>query len=239
MKSPFVYLHIAAGLLALISGALALFARKGSPLHRRAGDVFVASMLVMASTGALMAIFIKPNPVNVMAGSMTCYLVGTAMLTVKRTVAQMRGLTVGLMLAALSLTAWAFVLAFMALASPTGTIGHVPPQPLFMFAIVGLIGGSLDARLLWAGAIEGAHRIARHLWRMGFALWIATMSFFLGQAKVFPDFLRQNIGLRAIPVLIVSLVVLYWLVRTLLGARRSRRNTRAGRIVPANAMENR
>jgi uncharacterized membrane protein len=224
-------IHITAGLLALISGFIALFATKGSPLHRQAGSVFVGAMLVMASTGALMAIFIKPNPVNVMAGSMTCYLVGTAMLAVKRTVAQMRGLTIVLMLSALALSAWAFSLAFLALASPTGTIGHVPPQPLFMFAVVGLIGGLLDARMLRAGRIEGAHRLARHLWRMGFALWIATTSFFIGQAKVFPDVLRHNIGLRAIPVLIVSLVVLYWLGRVLI------RRPRA--IASRNAMENR
>jgi len=225
-------IHIVAGLLALISGFIALFAAKGSPLHRKAGTVFVGAMLVMASTGALMAVFIKPNPVNVMAGSMTFYLVSTAMLTVKRTVVQIRGLTIALMLAALSLSAWAFSLAFLALASPTGTIGHVPPQPLFMFATAGLAGGLLDARMLWAGRIEGAHRLTRHLWRMGFALWIATTSFFIGQPKVFPDFLRQNIGLRAIPVLIVSLVILYWLARVLIKKR-----PRA--IARQNVMENR
>ena len=171
-------IHIVAGLLALLSGAIALFAAKGSPLHRKAGTVFVAAMLVMSSTGAMMAIFIKPNPVNVMAGSMTFYLVGTAWLTVKRRVDQMRGVTAGFMLAALSLSTWAFSLAFQALASPDGTVGHVPPQPLFMFAVAGLAGGLLDARMLWAGHIEGAHRLARHLWRMGFAMWIATTSFF-------------------------------------------------------------
>ena len=229
-------IHIVAGLLALISGFIALFATKGSPLHRKAGTVFVGAMLVMASTGALMAVFIKPNPVNVMAGSMTFYLVSTAMLTVKRTVAQMRGVSLALMIAALSLSAWAFSLAFMAIASPTGTIGHVPPQPLFMFAIAGLAGGLLDARMLWAGRIEGAHRLVRHLWRMGFALWIATMSFFLGQPKVFPDFLRQNIGLRAIPVLIVALVVLYWLGRVLINALVKRRPRASAH---QNAMENR
>ena len=223
-------IHIVAGLLALLSGAITLFAAKGSPLHRKAGTVFVAAMLVMSSTGAVMAIFIKPNPVNVMAGSMTFYLVATAWLTVKRRVDQMRGITTGFMLAALSLSTWAFSLAFQALASPDGTVGHVPPQPLFMFAVAGLAGGLLDARMLWAGHIEGAHRLARHLWRMGFAMWIATTSFFIGQPKVFPDFLRQNIGLRAIPVLIVSVVVLYWLVRVLV--KRSRA------IGPRNAVEN-
>ena len=84
-----------------------------------------------------------------------------------------------------------------------------------MFGSIGLIGAAFDARLLLAGTLRGGHRLARHLWRLGFALWIATMSFFLGQPRVFPDFLRQNVGLRAIPVLVVALVVGYWLVRVL------------------------
>ena len=208
-------IHIVAGLLALMAGAIALYATKGSPLHRRAGMVFVAAMLVMSSTGALMALVVKPNPVNVMAGATTFYLVCTGLLAVKRTVAQARGWIIGFMLGALALSATAWGLGFRALASATGTIGGVPPAPIFMFAVVALVGGLLDVRLLRAGHIEGGHRLARHLWRLGFAMWIATMSFFLGQAKVFPDFLRQNIGLRAMPVLLVAGVVVYWLGRVL------------------------
>ena len=83
-----------------------------------------------------------------------------------------------------------------------------------MFGIAGLAGGLLDARLLYAGANQGAHRNARHLWRMGFALWIATTSFFLGQAKLFPEPVRES-GLLAVPVLLVAGMVLYWLVRVL------------------------
>lgn len=54
-------IHIVAGLLALISGAVALYATKGSPLHRKAGMAFVVAMLVLSSTGSLMATFMKPN----------------------------------------------------------------------------------------------------------------------------------------------------------------------------------
>jgi hypothetical protein len=58
------------------------YATKGSPLHRKAGMVFVVAMLVMSSTGWLMATFMKPTPVNVMTGAMTFYLISTALLTV-------------------------------------------------------------------------------------------------------------------------------------------------------------
>ncbi len=88
----------------------------------------------------------------------------------------------------------------------------VPAQPLFLFAAVGIGGSLLDLRLLRAGAIQGAQRLMRHLWRMGFAFWTATMSFFIGQAKVFPDPLRK-MQLLMIPVLLVTLMLVYWTLR--------------------------
>ena len=48
-------LHIGAGVLALAAGTTAAFARKGGRLHRLAGNVFFASMLVMATFAAWLA----------------------------------------------------------------------------------------------------------------------------------------------------------------------------------------
>ena len=212
------WIHIIAGLLALASGALALYAAKGSTLHRRSGLVFVVAMLVMTSSAVVIAGFLRPNRVNVVAGLTTFYLVCTALLAVKRPVAQARGVLTGLMLLALAASAYAFSLGIEGLNSPGGRVDKVPPQPLFMFGVVALAGGLLDARLLWAGSIQGAHRLARHLWRMGFAMWIATASFFLGQAKLFPEPIRKS-GVLAIPVLLVAVFLLYWLVRVFLKRR--------------------
>ena len=214
-------IHIIAGLLALASGAVALYATKGSKLHRRSGTIFVIAIMVMTSSAVVMAAFLRPDQVNVIAGLLTFYLVSTALLTVRRSVEQARGLVTSFMLVALTGSAFAFSLGFEALTSANGGVGGVPPQPLFMFGVVGLAGGLLDARMLWAGSIQGAHRLARHLWRMCFAMWIATGSFFLGQPKVFPDILRQNVGLRAIPVVLVTLVMLYWLGRVFLKRNRA------------------
>jgi hypothetical protein len=60
--------------------------------------------------------------------------------------------------------------------------------------------------------LQGAPRIARHLWRMCLAMFIATASFFLGQARVFPESMRI-FPLLAIPVALVLLLMLYWWVR--------------------------
>jgi len=44
-------------------------------------------------------------------------------------------------------------------------------------------------------------------------MWFATASFFLVQAKVFPEPLRHMMGVRAIPVVLVLVVMFYWLGR--------------------------
>ncbi len=213
-------IHILAGLLALSAGAVALYAVKGSTLHRRSGMVFVVAMLVLSGSGALMAVFVAPDGVNVIAGLLTFYLVCTALLTVQRPVAQTREVLTGLMVAALVLGAFAFGLGFEAMNSPDGTVNGIPAPPLFMFGVVGVAGGLLDACLLRAGSIHGGHRLARHLWRMGFALFIATASFFLGQAQVFPEPIRKS-GVLAVPVVVVILVLVYWLLRVLIKGQRA------------------
>lgn len=214
------WIHIIAGMLALASGAVALYAAKGSKLHRKSGMIFVIAMLVMTSTAVVIAGFLRPNEVNVIAGILTFYLVVTSLLTVRRPVEEIRGLVTGFMLMALTGSAYAFSLGLEALNSVGGTVAGIPPQPLFMFGTVALLGAVGDARMLWARGIQGPQRIARHLWRMGFAMWIATASFFLGQAKLFPEPIRKS-GLLAIPVVLVLVMMLYWMVRVL----RKRRGT--------------
>jgi uncharacterized membrane protein len=214
-------IHIIAGLLALVAGAVALYAAKGSWLHRRSGIVFVGAMLVMASLGAYMAA-LRPDRGSSMAGVLTFYLVSTSLLTVRRTVEQSRGLVIAFMLVAFGVGVFGYSLGFEAPHSANGKVDGLPPQPMFMFGTVGLLAAMLDARMLWAGHIEGAQRIARHLWRMTFAMWIATTSFFLGQAKLFPQPLRQS-GLLFIPVVLVLVLLFYWLIRTLFFKRRAAR----------------
>lgn len=214
------WIHIIAGLLALIAGAVALYAAKGSTLHRKSGMIFVIAMLVLTSTAVVMAAFLSPNRVNVVAGVLTFYLVCTALLTVRRPVGQTRRLVTGFMLLALAGSAYAFFLGFDALNTADGKVDKVPAPAIFMFAIVGLAGALLDARMLWARSLHGVHRLARHLWRMSFAMWIATMSFFLGQAKFFPEPIRKS-GLLVIPVMLVTVLMLYWLGRLLVMRRRA------------------
>jgi uncharacterized membrane protein len=189
-----VQVHIVMGLLALLSGFVALFAHKGGHLHRRSGLVFVAAMVVMLGTAAILALFVVDEPENGIGALFTIYLVVTSLLTVTRRVEEIRGVTM-----ALAYLAFGLGLAEVLLGAP--------------FIAPVMIGcGIADLRLLGKGSITGTRRLARHLWRMTFALWIATASFFLGQAQVLPEPL-QNFWLLSIPVLAVLAMLVYWLLR--------------------------
>jgi uncharacterized membrane protein len=87
---PLIVFHICAGTVALLSGAVAMSLRKGSGRHGLAGDVFVISMLGLASSGAIVG-FIKyhltnsqAQLVNFFIGILTFYLVATAWWSARR-----------------------------------------------------------------------------------------------------------------------------------------------------------
>ena len=204
------YLHVLAGLIALVSGAIALYALKGGRLHRRSGMVFAWSMLFMAGSGAILAA-IKVERLNFMAGLLTCYLVLTGVLTVRRPAVGARALDIGAMVVAFIGGIAAIRLGIVVANSPTGLIDGVPAFPAFMFGTFALLGAAGDARMLARG-ISGAPRIARHLWRLCVALFVAAGSFFLGQAQVFPKSVRSS-GVLMVPVLLVVVLTLYWFIR--------------------------
>lgn len=205
-------IHILAGLFALLAGFIALYTRKGSDLHRRSGRVFTVSMLAMAGLGSLLAVVERPNRGTFVIGLLCCYLVATGYLTVKRTVGEARGRLIALMLAAVAIGCTGLVFGAMAAASPDGLIDELPAGPILVFGSFGLLGALGDLLVLRRGHIAGPARLFRHLWRMILALWIATSSFFFGQAKFLPAFVREN-GLHYLPILAVLLTLLFWLVR--------------------------
>ena len=203
--------HIVAGSVALVSGYVALFAPKGARVHRRGGLVFAFAMLAMASLGATMAA-LQAGEGSVIAGVITCYLVITGLVAVRRPGWWSPRLDVALTLLALGVGLTSLALGFDTLWSPSGRRDGLPPFPFFMFGVVGLLAGAGDVRMLRAGGVRGARRLARHLWRMCWALWIAATSFFFGQAQVIPKPVRI-MPLLAVPVLAVMVTMLYWLWR--------------------------
>src|SRR2546423_3941182 len=85
-------------------------------------------------------------------------------------------------------------------------------------ATVCLLAAIGDARTIRAGGLRGPRRLARHLWRMCFALFIATGSFFIGQMKFVPAPIRFVPLLFALGVAPLF-VLLYWMWRVRLRRR--------------------
>ena len=83
---------------------------------------------------------------------------------------------------------------------------------LFVFGAIALAAGASDVRVIRSGGLQGTARLARHVWRMCFAVFMASGSFFLGQASKFPERLRVP-ALLATPVLLPLLAMVYWLWR--------------------------
>ena len=206
------YLHISMGLLALISGAGAMTFRKGSRLHRRSGNVFFVSMLAMATAGAVISIFITPVMTNVIGGMMAFYLTATAWVTVWRKPGQTGRLEIGLALLGLTAAVAAITSAVVAANSPNGRLHGSSPTFYIIFASAAMLGTALDVRMIARGGFTGVARTTRHLCRMCIAMFVATGSFFLGQAKVFPEEMRIFPVLAA-PVILVLLAMVYWWVR--------------------------
>lgn len=205
-------IHISMGMLALLSGAGALIFSKGSRLHQRSGTVFFASMLVMSSSGAYIAGFLRPNAGNVMGGALTFYLTATGWATVWRKPATSGRLELVLALLGVAVAIAGLSFGLKAAASPGGRFHLYPAIFYYIFGGAALLGALLDVRMLVRGGFSGASRLTRHLTRMCLAMFMATASFFLGQAKLFPAGVRES-GVLRIPVLLVIGALLYWLIR--------------------------
>ena len=204
-------IHIIAGSIAVIAGFIAVFVFKGGKLHRKSGMFFVYAMVILALTGAVIAV-VKRQPTSVVGGLLAFYLVITAWLTVRGR-DQAPGWTDGAaMLLGIGVGLLSVKLGFDALNSASGRMKGGLAGMLFLFGGVALLASVGDIRMMLGRRLDGPRRIARHLWRMCFSLFIASGSFFLGQAKVIPKPIRI-FPLLAIPALLPLLLLIYWLVR--------------------------
>jgi len=222
--SPILLFHICAGTLGVLSGAVAASFRKGSRRHRVAGKVFAISMLSLGASGVYMA-FLKSQPGNVLGGTLTFYLVATAWMTVRHKDGKTGVLDWGALLMVLGVAATEVTFGLQAAMSATGIKYGYPAGPYFIFGAVALLAAAGDVRMLARHGVFGTQRLARHLWRMCFGLFIAAGSFFFGGANR-PLRLLSTVGLgqhlpRTLfsigPYLVLTILPLvllvFWLVR--------------------------
>jgi Predicted membrane protein (DUF2306) len=209
--SPILLFHICAGTLGVLSGAVAASLRKGSRRHRVAGKVFAISMLSLGTSGVYMA-FLKSQPGNVLGGTLTFYLVAIAWMTVRHKDGKTGVLDWGALLMVLAVAATEVTFGLQAAMSATGIKYGYPAGPYFIFGAVALLAAAGDVRVLARHGVFGTQRLARHLWRMCFAWFIASASIFLARPHLFPAFFRTT-GLLVLFSLLPLMLMIFWLIR--------------------------
>jgi predicted membrane protein DUF2306 len=207
--------HVGAAAIALLSGAAALSFRKGERPHRIAGNVFFVSMLLMAGIGASVSPFLpQPQWGSTLAGVLTCYLVATSWVTVRRKEGCVGRFETGALFVVVGVAIAEVTLGLRAAHSSNGFLYGAPMQAYFVFGSLAALAAGLDLNAILRRGLSGAHRIARHLWRMCTALLIAAFSFFLGQQQVFPASIRGS-SLLFVPEIVVLCLLIFWLARVL------------------------
>jgi uncharacterized membrane protein len=207
MSNPILPIHIAAGGVALVLGALALIVKKGGNIHRRSGLLFVYASLVMGISAAILG--------NVGGGLMTVYFVVTALTTVRPVSPWTRYINVAALLLVVGLALVDILGGLKAFNSPGHSLDGVPFFMLFFIATVMILAAIGDVRIMRSGVTDGGPRLARHLWRMCFALFIAAGSFFSIRervAKILPEPLTTA-PIRMLPILLIFVAMFYWMWR--------------------------
>ena len=201
-----LWIHIAVGLIAIVCGTVAVIAPKGGRWHALAGTVFFAAMMVLGVTVAILEPYRNP-PGSPVSGALVCYFVATSWSAARR-----RDGTASWFETAACVAALGFGAA-MIWAGVTGA-GRTPvgPGPVFAMAGFCLLAGLLDLNAILRAPLRPVQRIARHLWRMCFAFFIATGSFFIGQQGVMPAVVRGSPVLFVLGFAPLALMV-FWLVR--------------------------
>lgn len=202
--------HVLGGAIALASGFLAIVVTKGGRLHRRAGMVFVVAMLVMSVFGSIVASY--EMKLTAIGALLTAYFVLTGLDTVRPIASLGRSQRIALAAVALLIALFEWTTGTIAFGRPHAAINGVPGEMMLFLGTVAFLGAVGDVRVMRADGIRGTRRVARHLWRMCFALFIASGSFFLGQMKFVPAPLR-NLPLMMLLGVSPLLALLYWMWR--------------------------
>jgi predicted membrane protein DUF2306 len=203
-------LHICAGTIGLLSGAVAISFRKGSRRHAMAGKVFVISMLGLSSSAVYLALM-RHEIGNFIGGVLTFYLVTTAWFTVRRRDGETSVLDWAALLVPLAVGVTNVTYGIEKVNDPTGFHDGVPAGMNFFLGAVVLLAAAGDVRMLVRG-LSATQRIARHLWRMCFALFIASGSIFIARPQLFPAFLRKTNILLLLGILPLMLLI-FWIIR--------------------------
>ena len=216
--------HIGGASLGIVSGFVALLAAKGRRLHRAAGQVFFVSMLAMSAVGAIVSPMLHDR-ISGLMGAFTFYLTLTAWTVVRRPADGLGRVERGAGFAALTIAVAALALGVLGTQQPKGLLDGQPSELGFMLALIAGAAALVDFSVVRRAGLSGPPRIARHLWRMCAALFIAAGSA-VGQPKVvalLPKDIQHSALTLFAPALLVLALMVFWLIRVRVPQRRRAR----------------
>jgi hypothetical protein len=170
-------------------------------------------MLVLGITAAILEWFrTPPGSGSPLVPVFVCYLVLTSWATARRRDGRTGRFEIAAGAVALIIAAGAAWEGLNGSAVPGG------PGSRFVLAALCLVAALLDLSAVVRRKLTPAQRIARHLWRMCFAFFIVTFSFFVGQQDLMPAAVRGSPALLVVGFAPLA-VMTFWLVRVRLGKR--------------------
>jgi hypothetical protein len=168
-------------------------------------------MLSVSALGSYLG-FIKGEMDNFTGGIFAFYLVTTAWATAKGGENELGKLSWIAPPIALAFAAINFVWAVEVARGLTAVKNQSSVGAYVFFGTLALLSAAGDVRMLVRGGLSGTQRLVRHLWRMCFGWFIATISFFLGQQRLFPAWLRGSYVLVLFAFLPLVFLI-FWFIR--------------------------
>ena len=217
MKDIIVWtIHAPAGTLVFATAAYAMFVKKGTAAHRKAGSYFTIFMMIMLVSG-IAAAYLKNSIGDMMLGAVVMYTVFTAWLA-----AHHKKNEVGLLEATALI--WIVGLAITAFALSMGWREEDAPSSYLMWGGLAILFALGDIRNLYHAGLSGTQRIMRHVWRIGFSLLWAALAFTDKIVKMMGANLKsmqeeQLLFIVAIPTMFILITTLYWITQILFFSR--------------------
>lgn len=203
-------LHFFAGSVTLLAGFSALLLSKGTRFHKLSGRIFVWFMLALTLSGLYLSVE-RQILFTVFLALLTLYsfLTGWATMASNRTA----------MLISKYSPVGAFCIAFgatlgaiKAASSVDGSLNDLPYGAFLFIAGVALCCFILDLKHRRGRLVSRRSRLSRHIWRMGFSLFLSTAIFFFGNNHVLPESWRTPLVLSAPVVLVMAVTAVYLVV---------------------------
>ena len=209
-----LYIHIFLGLIAIVAGSIALYAKKGQITHIKFGQIFSLTMVVSSSIGAVIGLLNYSDLfITFLAGVLSVTLVISGIQTFKsnrqHSLIYERGVAILNVLNYLVI----LCLALWATRTPNKVLYGFHAEDYFYLSVISLLVLIGDVRYFLFGGVTRPYIVCRHIWRMCIGFFIAVGSAFTGPGmKVFPDYIQKS-GVLSVPEIAILIIMFIWLFR--------------------------